>query len=74
MSSKSRRIRNQVAPQCGAFRPNNITNRIYESECKRREVGGQKKPNFVNVFCERPLTITNIQNFTLNLSFDVKMT
>ena len=31
----------------GAF-----TNYVY----KRRGVGGQKKPNFVNVVCERPLT------------------
>ena len=31
----------------GAF-----TNYVY----KRRGVGGQKKPNFVNVVCERPLS------------------
>ena len=24
-------------------------------KCKRRGVGGQKKPNLVNVVCERPL-------------------
>ena len=28
----------------------------YHRKCKRRGVGGQKKPNFVNVVCERPLT------------------
>ena len=27
----------------------------YHRKCKRRGVGGQKKPNFVNVVCERPL-------------------
>ena len=47
---------------------------LYRRKCKRREVDGQKKPNFVNVVCERPLIITNIQNFTLNLSFDMMWT
>ena len=28
---------------------------LYHRECKRRWVGGQKKSNFVNVVCERPL-------------------
>ena len=28
---------------------------LYHRKCKRRGVGGQKKPNFVNVVCERPL-------------------
>ena len=28
---------------------------LYHRKCKRREVGGQKKPNLVNVVCERPL-------------------
>ena len=27
---------------------------LYHRKCKRREVGGQKKPNLVNVVCERP--------------------
>ena len=27
----------------------------YHRKCKQRGVGGQKKPNFVNVVCERPL-------------------
>ena len=27
----------------------------YHRKCKRRGVGGQKKPNFVNIVCERPL-------------------
>ena len=29
---------------------------LYHRKCKRRGVGGQKKPNLVNVVCERPLT------------------
>ena len=29
---------------------------LYHRKCKRRGVGGQKKPNFVNVVCERPLS------------------
>ena len=28
---------------------------LYLRICKRREVGGQKKPNLVNIVCERPL-------------------
>ena len=28
---------------------------LYHRKCKRRRVGGQKKPNLVNVVCERPL-------------------
>ena len=28
---------------------------LYHIKCKRRGVSGQKKPNFVNVVCERPL-------------------
>ena len=28
---------------------------LYHRNCKRRGVGGQKKPNLVNVVCERPL-------------------
>ena len=28
---------------------------LYHRKCKRRGVGGQKKPNLVNVVCERPL-------------------
>ena len=28
---------------------------LYHRKCKQREVGGQKKTNFVNVVCERPL-------------------
>ena len=28
---------------------------LYHRKCKRRGVGGQKKSNFVNVVCERPL-------------------
>ena len=27
---------------------------VYYRKCKRRGVGGQKTPNFVNVVCERP--------------------
>ena len=26
---------------------------LYHRKCKRRGVGGQKKPNFVNIVCER---------------------
>ena len=29
---------------------------LYHRKCKWRGVGGQKKPNLVNVVCERPLT------------------
>ena len=29
----------------------------YHRKCKRRGVGGQKKSNFVNVVCERPLRV-----------------
>ena len=32
---------------------------LYHRKCKRRGVGGQNKPNLVNVVCERPL----IRNF-----------
>ena len=28
---------------------------LYHRKCKPRGVGGQKKPNLVNVVCERPL-------------------
>ena len=28
---------------------------LYHRKCKRRGVGGQKKPNLVNVVCEHPL-------------------
>ena len=28
---------------------------LYHRKCKQRGVGGQKKPNFVNIVCERPL-------------------
>ena len=28
---------------------------LYHRKCKRRGVGGQKKPNRVNVVCKRPL-------------------
>ena len=27
---------------------------LYHRKCKKRGVGGQKKPNLVNVVCERP--------------------
>ena len=30
---------------------------LYHRKCKWSGEGGQKKPNFVNVVCERPLTI-----------------
>ena len=30
---------------------------LYHRKCKRRGVGGQKKPNLVNVVCERPLIL-----------------
>ena len=30
-------------------------NLSYRRKCKRRGVGVQKKPNFVNIVCERPL-------------------
>ena len=31
---------------------------LYHRKCKRRGVGGQKKPNLVNVVCERrPLSV-----------------
>ena len=29
---------------------------LYHKKCKQMGVGGQKKPNFVNIVCERPLT------------------
>ena len=29
---------------------------LYHRKCKRRGVGGQKKPNLVNVVCECPLS------------------
>ena len=29
---------------------------LYHRKCKQRGVGGQKKPNLVNVVCERPLS------------------
>ena len=29
---------------------------LYHRKCKRKGVGGQKKPNLVNVVCERPPT------------------
>ena len=32
---------------------------LYHRKCKQRGVGGQKKPNLVNVVCERPLMINN---------------
>ena len=35
----------------------NFCKLLYHRKCKRRGVGGQKKPNFVNVVCERPLTV-----------------
>ena len=28
---------------------------LYHRKCKQRGIGGQKKPNLVNVVCERPL-------------------
>jgi hypothetical protein len=31
---------------------------LYHRKCKRREVGGQKKTNLVNIVCERPLRVT----------------
>ena len=33
----------------------------YHRKCKRRGVGGQKKPNFVNVVCERPPRVSSLQ-------------
>ena len=30
---------------------------LYHRKCKRRGIGGQKKPNFVNVVCECPLLV-----------------
>ena len=30
---------------------------LYHTKCKQRGVGGQKKPNLVNVVCERPLLV-----------------
>ena len=32
---------------------------LYHRKCKRRGVGGQKKPNLVNKVCERPLILLN---------------
>ena len=40
---------------------------LYHRKCKRRGVGGQKKPNLVNVVCERPL-IEILANFQLTIS------
>ena len=31
---------------------------LYHRQSKRRGVGGQKKPNLVNVVCERPLILS----------------
>ena len=31
---------------------------LYHRKCKQRGVGGQKKPNLVNVVSERPLTLS----------------
>ena len=33
---------------------------LYLRKCKRRGVGGQKKPNLVNVVCERPLKVKTL--------------
>ena len=40
---------------------------IYHRKCKRRGVGGQKKTNFVNVVCERPLSKTFVSVFSFQL-------
>ena len=32
---------------------------LYHKKCKRRGVRGQKKPNLVNVVCERPLRVNS---------------
>ena len=41
----------------------------YHRKCKRRGVGGQKKPNFVNVVCERPLIS---KRFEFKAEFEVE--
>ena len=45
----------------------------YHRKCKRRGVGGQKKTDFVNVVCERPLTDQLITKSSMisNLYFGV---
>ena len=44
---------------------------LYHRKCKRRGVGGQKKPNLVNVVCERPLMQMNSLEKRLELSLSL---
>ena len=39
----------------------NFCKLLYHRKCKRRGVGGQKKPDLVNVVCERPLSKKDIR-------------
>ena len=39
----------------GGQKKSTFCKRLYHRKCKRREVGGQKKQNLVNIVCERPL-------------------
>ena len=40
----------------------------YHRKCKWRGVGSQKKPNFVNVVCERPLILSKMYVMTKIIS------
>ena len=41
---------------------------LYHRKCKRRGVGGQKKPNLVNIVCECPLTACPYRGLPPDLS------
>ena len=43
---------------------------LYHRKCKRRGVGGQKKPNLVNVVCERPLAYFSLIPYTVAHTID----
>ena len=47
-----------------------FTNYVY----KRRGVGGQKKPNFVNVVCERPIKASYLRCFVSKETTGVTVT
>ena len=44
---------------------------LYHRKSKRRGVGGQKKPNLVNVVCERPLMVVDSSFLSSSLGFDL---
>ena len=41
-------------------------NLLYQRKCKRRGVEGQKKPNLVNIVCERPLKHIKMRLFSFD--------